>query len=96
MMGRQGGVYRGRRSVSGGRSRVRKTLYMAALSARRHNPVIRAFYERLESAGKSGKVAMVACVRKLLVILNAMLRDGASWDPQRSSAVRPQAQSATP
>ena len=95
-MNRDSGVYRGRRSVSGGRSRVRKTLYMAALSARRYNPVIRAFYERLESAGKSGKVAMVACVRKLLVILNAILRDGASWDPQRSSAVRPQAQSATP
>ena len=95
-MNRDSGVYRGRRSVSGGCSRVRKTLYMAALSARRYNPVIKGFYERLESAGKSGKVAMVACVRKLLVILNAMLRNGASWDPLRSSSVRPQAHSATP
>ena len=85
-MNRDSGVHRGRRSVSGGRSRVRKTLYMAALSARRHNPVIREFYERLESAGKSGKVAMVACVRKLLVILNAMLRDGTSWNAKHWNA----------
>ena len=89
------GVYRGKRSVIGGRSRVRKTLYMAALSARRYNPAIREFYERLESAGKSGKMAMVACVRKLLVILNAMLRDSSSWDPHHSPAFRAQFQSTT-
>ena len=62
---------------------MRSALYMAAMSARRHNPVIRDFYERLRAAGKSGKVALV-CMRKLLIILNAMLRDRASWDAQRS------------
>ena len=58
---------------------MRSALYMAAI-ARRHNPVIRDF---LRAAGKSGKVALVACMRKLLIILNAMLRDRASWDAQR-------------
>ena len=79
-LNRDSGAYRGRRSTWGGRSRVRRTLYMAALSARRHNPVIRAFYERLTEAGKPGKVALVACIRKLLTIVNAMLRDGTSWN----------------
>ena len=71
----------------GWRSRVRQVLYRAALSARVHNPVIRAFYERLVAAGKPAKVALVACMRKLLTIVNAMLRDGISWDSQYS---RPQ------
>ena len=56
---------------------------MAAIVAMRHNPVIRAFYERLLAAGKPKKVAIVACMRKLLTILNAMLRDQAAWDAVR-------------
>ena len=87
-MNRDSGSYRGRRSIWGGRAGVRRTLYMAALSARRHNPVIREFYERLAAAGKPGKVALVACMRKLLTILNAMMRDGTSWKPQLSFASR--------
>lgn len=83
-LNRDSGAYRGRRSTWGGRSRVRQVLYMAALSARVHNPVIRAFYERLMAAGKPAKVALVACMRKLLTIVNAMLRDGISWDSQYS------------
>ena len=83
-MNRDSGAYRGRRSIWGGRAGVRRTLYMATLSARRHNPVIREFYERLSAAGKPGKVAMVASMRKLLTILNAMLRDGASWNANHS------------
>jgi transposase len=58
-------------------------VYMAAIVAMRHNPVIRAFYERLVSAGKPKKVAIVACMRKLLTILNAMLRDQAIWNATR-------------
>lgn len=75
------GTLRGRRMVWGGRSRVRATLYMAALVASRHNPAVRAFYERLVAAGKPKKVALVACMRKLLSILNAVLRDRIPWRP---------------
>jgi transposase len=74
------GQQKGKRSIWGGRSDVRSTVYMAALSAIRHNPVIKAFYERLVLAGKPKKVAIVACMRKLLTILNAMLRDQAKWE----------------
>ena len=73
------GMYTGRRRVWGGRSEVRSVLYMAALSAVRWNPVIREFYRHLLSAGKAKKVALIACARKLLVILNAILRDQAPW-----------------
>ena len=84
---RDSGNLRGKRAIWGGRSRVRTALYMATLVASRHNPVIRAFYERLCSAGKPKKVALVACMRKLLVILNAMLRHHASWlSPMPQSA----------
>lgn len=89
-LNRDSGAYRGRRSTWGGRSSVRQALYMAAMSARRYNPVIREFYERLVAAGKSGKVALVACMRKLLTIINAMLRDGASWNCQRPLSAKPQ------
>ncbi len=75
------GRFRGKRSCWGGRSDVRQVLYMAAMSATRHNPVIRDFYQRLRERGKPCMVALVACMRKLLVILNAMLRDGKEWDP---------------
>ncbi|WP_330984163.1 MULTISPECIES: IS110 family transposase [Enterobacterales] len=73
------GKMKGKRCIWGGRSAVRAALYMATLSAVRHNPVIKAFFERLRAKGKAFKVAMTACVRKLVTILNAMLRDNAKW-----------------
>jgi transposase len=76
------GVMRGRRSICGGRANVRSTLYMAALSARFHNPIIRSFADRLERAGKPFKVFMTACMRKLLTILNTMVRTGSNWNPK--------------
>ena len=76
------GIMRGRRSIYGGRSHVRTLLYMAATTAIRRNPVIRAFYEQLKSRGKPHKVAMVACMRKMLTILNAMVRQSTPWTPE--------------
>ena len=76
------GVRRGRRAIYGGRSQVRTLLYMAATTAVRSNPVIRAFYERLKARGKPHKVAMVACMRKMLTILNAMVRQSTPWTPE--------------
>ena len=73
------GRYRGQRRVWGGRSNVRRILYMATLSAVRSNPAISTFYYRLRHAGKSHKVALTACMRKTLVILNAMLKNGTYW-----------------
>ena len=80
-MNRDSGNMRGRRSVSGGCARVRAVLYMGALVATRHNPVIRNFYQRLLAAGKPKKLALTACMRKLLTILNSMLKSGESWNP---------------
>jgi transposase len=77
------GPRKGTRHIWGGRGEVRAVLYMATVSATRHNPVIQAHYARLLAAGKPKKVAIVACMRKLLTILNAMLRDGAAWDPAK-------------
>lgn len=71
---------RGKRTIFGGRSSVRHVLYMATLSATRFNPVIKIFYDRLVVAGKPKKVAIVACMRKLLGILNAMVKSGAPWN----------------
>ncbi len=79
------GAYHGRRSCWGGRAHVRSTLYMAALVASRFNPVIRDFYQRLRQAGKAPKVALTACARKLLTILNAMMKTGQTWDPAVAS-----------
>ena len=79
---RDSGTLRGRRTIWGGRAMVRSALYMSAVSAIRHNEVIRAFYTRLRAAGKAAKVALVACMRKLLVILNAMVKHGTPWSPQ--------------
>ncbi|HET7605305.1 MAG TPA: IS110 family transposase [Sphingomicrobium sp.] len=79
---RDSGVMRGRRSIYGGRSQVRTLLYMAATTAIRSNPVIRAFYEQLKARGKPHKVAMVACMRKMLTILNAMVRQSTPWTPE--------------
>src|SRR5206468_6116767 len=80
-LNRDSGTLRGRRTVWGGRAQVRATLYMAAVVAARFNPVIRAFYRRLCTAGKAKKVALTACMRKLLTILNAMLKHRTPWCP---------------
>ena len=80
-MSNDSGNRKGRRRVQGGRFEIRRVLYMATLTAARYNPVIRAFYERLRAAGKLPKVALVACMRKLLTTLNAMVRTGKPWDP---------------
>ena len=77
---RDSGSKRGKRRIFGGRASIRRVLYMATLSASRHNPVIRDFYQRLLAAGKPKKVALTACMRKLLTILNAMMRTGKPWD----------------
>ena len=76
---RDSGTLRGRRTVWGGRARVRAALYMGALVAARYNPVISAFYQRLLDAGKPKKLALTACMRKLLVILNSMLKHRSAW-----------------
>jgi transposase len=76
---RDSGTWRGKRTVWGGRAQIRATLYMGALVAARFNPVIRAFYHRLCAAGKAKKVALTACMRKLLLILNAMLKHRTPW-----------------
>ena len=81
-LNRDSGSFRGQRSVWGGRASVRAALYMSALTARRWNPTIRAFYERLVAGGKPKKVALVACMRKLLVTCNAVVRDGRPWESE--------------
>jgi transposase len=78
-LNRDSGKLRGRRVITGGRSTVRTALYMAALSASRCNPVLRAFYQRLRQAGKPFKVAITACMRKLLAILNTLVRKNQTW-----------------
>jgi transposase len=76
---RDSGGHKGRRAIWGGRASIRAVLYMAALVASRYNPVIKAFYQKLLAAGKMKKVALVACMRKLLVILNAMVKNNTPW-----------------
>ena len=83
-LNRDSGTLRGRRTVWGGRAPVRAALYMAALVGTRYNPVLRG-YQRLLAAGKAKKLALVACMRKLLVILNAIVRSGVAWSPTHSS-----------
>jgi len=80
-LARDSGFFRGKRMIWGGRAPVRSALYLSIWSATKWNPVIRIFYERLRAKGKPAKVAQVACMRKLLTILNAMMRDGRKWDP---------------
>src|SRR5512135_1708516 len=80
------GDHRGRRTIQGGRPKVRSSLYIAALVGIRCNPVLQAFYDRLTSAGKPGKLALTACMRKLLVILNALVRTDTLWQPDGSLA----------
>ena len=85
------GKMRGKRTTWGGRADVRSALYMATLSAARFNPVIRVFYTRLRAAGKPPKVALVACMHKLLIIINAIIKSGKPWQadygcPQAAAA----------
>lgn len=81
-MNKDSGGYSGKRRIRGGRSRIRHVLFMAIMSAMQSNPRVKAQYERLVAAGKPKKVAMVACMRKLLTILNAMMKTGEPWRPQ--------------
>lgn len=83
---RDSGKRRGKKSIWGGRAQVRAVLYMAAVVASRHNKVIRVFYEKLLAAGKPKKLALTACMRKLLTILNSMTRSGSSWVPSLAMA----------
>jgi len=80
------GPRKGKRRIKGGRSEVRNVAYMATIAAVKHNPVLRNHYHRLLTAGKAKKVAIVACMRKMLTILNAMMRDGTPWDLARHAA----------
>lgn len=79
---RESGQYRGKRKIRGGRVQIRTVLYMAMLSAIQHNPVFKGLYQRLLKAGKAKKVAIMACVRKMIIILNSMLRDGVCWNAE--------------
>lgn len=81
---RDSGSMRGRRTIAGGRSGVRQALYMGALAATRHDAGLKAFYRRLLAAGKAKKLALVACMRKMLGVLNAVLRDSKPWEPAYS------------
>jgi transposase len=80
-LNKDSGKMRGKRAIWGGRANVRAALYMATLSAVRYNPVLKRFYERLIGAGKPAKVALVACMRKLLTIINAIVKSGTPWQP---------------
>lgn len=79
---RDSGKWRGRRAIFGGRAAVRSVLYMATVAAARCNPAIKPLYQRLRSAGKPAKLALIACLRKLLTILNTMLKMGQPWTPK--------------
>lgn len=81
-MNRESGKYQGKRYIRGGRSRIRKVLFMAVMSAMQANPRIKAMYQRLRANGKPPKVAMVACMRKLLIILNTMVKNDTPWNPE--------------
>lgn len=80
-LNRDSGTRQGARSIWGGRAQVRRVLYMAVIAATRCNPVIKTYYKHLRASGKPAKVALTACMRKLLVIMNAMLKHGSSWSP---------------
>lgn len=82
-LNRDSGAFRGKRSVWGGRTAIRSALYMAALAASRYNPLINALYHRLRAAGKPAKVALTACMRKLLLILNSMMKHRTRWASPR-------------
>ena len=88
-LNRDSGKWRGKRIVWGGRASVRCALYMSALTAVRYNPVIKTFYQRLQEAGKPKKVPLTACMRKLLVILNAILKHKTPWQPYLTKHLAP-------
>ncbi|MCE0558791.1 IS110 family transposase [Motilimonas sp. E26] len=79
-MNKESGRYKGQRKIQGGRHQVRTVLYMAMMSAIQSNPVFKATYQRLVAAGKPKKVAIIACIRKMVITLNSMLRDGVMWE----------------
>ncbi|WP_076925934.1 IS110 family transposase [Pseudoalteromonas sp. EB27] len=79
---RESGAYQGKRMIRGGRPKIRTAMYMAMMSAIQCNPKFKAIYHRLVAAGKPKKVAIIACIRKLIVIINSMARDGIMWDPK--------------
>ena len=81
-LNKDSGKFRGKRRISGGRAKIRCLLYMAALVAVRFNPLIKTFYEGLLAKGKLKKVALTACMHKLLIILNAMMKNNRAWQPQ--------------
>lgn len=83
-MNRDSGRFKGQRKIQGGRHQVRTVLYMAMMSAMQSNPVFKETYQRLVAAGKPKKVAIIACVRKMVVILNSMLRDGVMWEAPKA------------
>jgi transposase len=83
---RDSGKFKGQRRIWGGRAQIRQALYMAALTAKRCNPVVRTLYQRLTARGKPHKVAMVACMRKMLTILNTMAKNNAHWNPNLKTA----------
>jgi transposase len=82
---RESGKWNGKRFCQGGRNSIRKILYMATISASRFNPIIKQFYDKLLERGKLKKVALIACARKLITILNAMVRNNSSWNPNSES-----------
>lgn len=86
-LNRDSGQMQGKRTIFGGRAAVRQMVYMATLVAVRHNPVIKAFYDQLLKRGKPTKVALVACMHKLISILNAMIKNGTDWQPPKQSVV---------
>ena len=79
---RESGSYKGKRMIRGGRAQIRTAMYMAMMSAIQCNPKFKALYQRLVASGKPKKVALIACIRKLIIILNSMVRDGVMWDPK--------------
>jgi len=81
---RESGSYKGKRRIRGGRYQVRTVMFMAMMSAIQCNPVFKATYEKLVASGKPKKVAILACVRKMIVILNTMVKDGVYWNPKMS------------
>lgn len=93
-LNRDSGQMQGKRTIYGGRAAVRQMLYMATLVAVRHNPVIKAFYDQLRQRGKATKVALVACMHKLLTILNAMLKNGTDWQSPQQPVSHPSVQPA--
>ena len=82
LFNRESGAYQGKRMIRGGRPKIRTAMYMAMMSAIQCNPKFKEIYKRMVAAGKPKKVAIIACIRKLVTIINSMVRDGVMWDPK--------------